>query len=496
MNLFWKKAIRKLSRKGTSELYGKANYMPWLEKRIFLSPSNDGLVIGEGRLKRSDSYRHLGIIAPTGMGKSTKVIIKNLLRLKDTSAIVTDPSGELWRDTSGHLHSQGVQVEVINFTNARNSAGSNAYQYFQEMKDRRTIGNSIAEHISSSTGSDKFWIVQASNINYVLLSALQQFQSLGMGEYYNLFNFCALLQQLQIHGSSGGSIHDFLSCYLSPDQWRMYQTFQAAREDLKKDILATALTSLSCVAERDSEATILTSNNTLDLSVLRDKPTVVYLILPEDDVESFSLVVTLFYQAVFKVLKTRLNDPNKLPVYLFMDEFGNLGRFPNFNRNISTLRKYGVSVSVVLQDISQMYDIYGGHKARTILSGLGSKVYLPGIDDPETLKWVETLLGHETVVEMDSNGRYERKAGRPLKSASEIRTLYDDEAIFITKNAPAVLLKCREYFYDSTLRKRAKIPPYQPKYPGLDTVPILPLVDAPVSPPEHPEKEKVLVEVR
>lgn len=50
---------------------------------------------------------HSLITAPTGSGKTTCFVITNLLKLGDTSAVVTDPNGECWAVTQRERSQHG-----------------------------------------------------------------------------------------------------------------------------------------------------------------------------------------------------------------------------------------------------------------------------------------------------------------------------------------------------------------------------------------------------
>jgi type IV secretory pathway TraG/TraD family ATPase VirD4 len=85
----------------TSQAHGKANWMSGKEASRFLAGGNQGVVLAPGRrLSAAESFKNLVLLAPTGSGKTTRYVIPNLLRLSG-SAVVTDPSGEIYRATSG-----------------------------------------------------------------------------------------------------------------------------------------------------------------------------------------------------------------------------------------------------------------------------------------------------------------------------------------------------------------------------------------------------------
>lgn len=73
------------------------------ERRRILSPGHGWLVLGRRqRLSLKDPFTNLELVAPTGSGKTTRYVIPNLL-LAEESVVVTDPSGEIFRATAGHL---------------------------------------------------------------------------------------------------------------------------------------------------------------------------------------------------------------------------------------------------------------------------------------------------------------------------------------------------------------------------------------------------------
>jgi len=88
-------------------------------------------------------------------------------------------------------------------------------------------------------------------------------------------------------------------------------------------------------------------------------------------------------------------------VHLRRDEFGHTS-IPEFSTISTTIRKYVVSLSVIIQYFSQLHTYYEEREAQTIIeSRFQSKLFLPVISTQasselmnadQTKRWCETLL--------------------------------------------------------------------------------------------------------
>lgn len=93
-----------------------------------------------------------------------------------------------------------------------------------------------------------------------------------------------------------------------------------------------------------------------------------------------------------KSLKLKQCGP-KCPHHIrfMLDEFANLSQIPAFPQKVSTMRKYEISVSIILQTLSQLKAIYD-KDWNSIVGNCDTKIFL-GSDDEETIKWMVTKLG-------------------------------------------------------------------------------------------------------
>lgn len=142
----------------------------------------------------------------------------------------------------------------------------------------------------------------------------------------------------------------------------------------------------------------ITAYDELHLDTLGDKRTALFLIMSDTDA-SFNFLISLAYSQMFNLLCEKADDVygGRLPVHVrcLLDEFANIGKIPNFERLIATIRSREISACIVLQAQSQLKAIYKD-SADTIVGNCDTLLFLGG-KEKTTLKEMEELLGKETI---------------------------------------------------------------------------------------------------
>jgi type IV secretory pathway TraG/TraD family ATPase VirD4 len=285
------------------------------------------------------------------------------------------------------MRDRGYTVRVLRPADLTQSLRFNPLYYYHSLQQLRQLSTILSQNAGDAS-KDSFWIISARNLLYWSLAALRQVEN---PVYHNLANLRWILNHMG--GVDERGIHRFMAQYLDDDQ--LFSEFLAFLAQDSR-VLASVLSSARACLELWSDPCIcrLTASNNIDLSALRKEPTVIYLVVPEHRIKYFSLILNLFYSACFAQC---LEHGEGLPVYFLLDEFGNLGRINEFAGIITTLRKRRCSISIILQELSQLTAIYGQHEGRTIYSGgSANKLFYSGLD-LETTRYVEGLLGHNTV---------------------------------------------------------------------------------------------------
>lgn len=104
-----------------------------------------------------------------------------------------------------------------------------------------------------------------------------------------------------------------------------------------------------------------------------------------------------------------------------------------------------------------------GQRARTIVNNHRAKVFASGIGDPDTLRYVNEIVGQgefhehsETTKQRGSTASTHRRAFRDLTSANVVRGARSGSALLVYGHLPPARLSLRPWFSDPTLSALVK----------------------------------------
>ena len=397
------------------------------------------------------------VVGGSGAGK-TRFYAKPNLMQANTSFVVTDPKGELLRDTGYLLESAGYKVRVLDLLHMRRSHGYNPFVYLQSDNDvQRLVTNLFkATTPKGSQTNDPFWDTAAS----MLLLALMYYLWYEAPKYEQ--NFGMVMELLRAgdipdeeNANAMPSTLDELFAELeSKNPYHIaVKYYKAYRSGSAKTLKSVQIT-LAARLEKfnlDSLAA-MTEYDELDLSRIGEEKTALFAILPDNDT-SFNFLVSILYtqlfQALFSSADTRHGGSLPVPVHFLMDEFANISLPDDFDKILSVMRSRGISVSIILQNMAQLKALFE-KQWESIVGNCDEFVYLGG-NEQSTHEYVSKLLGRETI-DTNSYGRTDglrgnfstnfQVAGRELLTPDEVRMLDNRYAIaFIRGESPVYDLK-------------------------------------------------------
>ncbi len=375
------------------------------------------------------------VIGGSGAGKSRSKIIPDLLQA-NTSFVVTDPKGELYRTCAGVLLDQGYQIRMLHLIDPSLSHRYNPFHYLREDKDVLILVDTIMKNTSDprKSGGDEFWVKSETALLQAILYYLWHVRP---PEEQHLAGVLAMVTSARVAEESSKEsdnplerVFDDLSAMDARHiAVRCYDVFRLATGKTAKSILVSLAVRLSVFQTDDMAA--LTASDEMQLDQIGAEKTAIFLIL-SDSHSAFHVIAALFYSQMFQFLfyeaDHRYGGQLPIPVQALLDEFANIGKIPDFDQLIATMRSRRVSVTVVLQSLSQLKNRYRD-SWETIVGCCDSLIYL-GTQDQETRQYISRMLGKTTIIvdgksktrssRSASRSENEQRISRELMSADEL----------------------------------------------------------------------------
>lgn len=140
------------------------------------------------------------------------------------------------------------------------------------------------------------------------------------------------------------------------------------------------------------------SNDDIRLANLGAEKTALFLIISDDNA-FMQLLSSLLLSFLFKDLKEAFDavgGEGRIPVNVVADELANTGVWPNFEKTIATARSRKIAVSLILQSLPQLTQLYGEENAETIIGCCNTMLVL-GCNDKYTAEYISDKSGIVTI---------------------------------------------------------------------------------------------------
>ncbi len=445
----------------------------------------DGFTLSKNlRLSASKSYEHVAIIGPTGSGKSTSFFIPNLLDLDGThSAVVTDPKGELHDLTYSYLKSLGYNIIKLEPLNPeQNKFYYNPLLIVEDSTQIREIaqliltnGNKSVELSTGGSSGGAEWI----NMSIPLLTATFAYvKEFGKEKTINESIDIILQDDLKTMEEK------FKKCSKAYRQFLIFKASSGSERTLSS--IKSVLTSniqlfLDDKVEEFTKSPIevnaignpvINMNKVFNPKLLREKPTILFVCVPETKSTYMMPLMSVFYSQVLDVCMTIKEG---YPILFMLDEFANIGIIPSIANITATARSRKIGLSLGLQGVEQLKRNYGDENASDILNNLKTKVIFSGLTG-ESAQYVSDLAGVTTIEtksystnqgltnnaqDVISNvfgGQNVSRSGvrRELITTDEVRRMDENEVLIIAHNKNPVRDNKNTYYTQKRYTSKVK----------------------------------------
>ena len=474
-------------------------------KRVFDDKGNfvgvmiDNNVIFSEELKLSlDSKQHMLnhnslIIGGSGAGKTRFYALPNIFQM-NTSYVVTDPKGEILQATGKMLEQAGYRVVVFNTIQMEHSSNYNPFHYVYDHNGKFCEDNvlKMIEVLFTSTKGDgekeDFWSQKGKSLLEAIIFLLfaeseynaefdkdgEIIESTRDRSHLNFFAVTEKMRKLQ-YPPKGNQKPDGL--FMDRNEDDTDETYYIRRSQgflcpLDKDFIELERRKGNCLAVRLykevrnapeetgqsflSSANVktfvynlenlknLTCTDTINLEKLGDEKTALFIIISATD-STYNFLAAMMYTQLFDVLSNRANFKHggelPIPVRCIMDEFSNIGAIPEFEKVIAFVRSMKMSISVIVQNLSQLKAKY--EKTWEVIVGNCDTTLFLGGKEESTLKSISEQLGKETI-DIKSSNRTKGKqsstsennsiVGRELMQINELSTMPIDRCIVMMRS--------------------------------------------------------------
>ena len=207
------------------------------------------------------------------------------------------------------------------------------------------------------------------------------------------------------------------------------------------------------VAFSDEGISLMTSVNEIDFNVIDEKPTAIFVHIP-DQIEVRHPLGALFVTQMYKRLVEKANSLGgslKRHVYFELDEFGNMPKFNNFGTTLAVARSRGIFYQLVIQSYAQLNSRYGDQEAQVIKNNCPISIYV-GSDDHNTNEEFSKILGNKTIemtnvsTSKDADGKEQKTESkqiqtRPIAYPHELNTFRKERYLVIKSFEPPCVYK-------------------------------------------------------
>ena len=448
----WNDNIKKFRKQYTAKpLHGTGSPNMILTKNIFLNMDSYAT-------KRNNNVM---VIGGSGTGKSRYLAKPNLLQA-NCSYVVTDPSGELLASVGKFLKDIGYDIKIFNLVDMEHSDLYNPFRYIREQAD---VPKMICALIMNTTpegshSTDPFWekaeTALLTALSFYVLSEIED-EEQNFATVKDLLSW-AMEDENQKDETKPGNVKQNTTKKPSlldsafkvleqrePDHIavKYYKDFKSATAP---ETISSILLSCQIRLQAWNLDAIrrLTSSDTIDLRSVGDKKTAIFCIIPTAD-STYNFLISLMYTQLFETLyhHAETECPEKhlpIPVRFLLDEFANIGMIPDFEKKLSTIRKYQISCTIIIQALSQIKARYKD-SWEIIIGNCDSLLFLGG-NDQTTLEYISKKLGKETIRSVNTSqtrgrqGSYTvsyNKTGRELMTASELGKMSNDKCIYMMR---------------------------------------------------------------
>lgn len=440
-------------------------------KTLKVEAAGPVLAYDNGKILSHDGEGHVMILGVSGSGKSRRGTIPMTMSFikNRQSAVIADAKGEIYANTKDMIPPD-YDVHVIDFRNLyeEGAEGWNPLHapyvlWKAGTPENRHIAEQMIEGLvhtmyPEAKETDPFWIKEARNVFLAAVYALFEFAE---EDQINLASVYYLISKGEERFGASTYLKAFVEMSESNENVAMQlQSYVTTANDTRAGIRSTFLDGLSIATKSVSVRNFLSHDELCINELSGDKPTLIYIIVPDETPiydELTGVLVSQLMNHYVRIAEQKYSGKLPIRVNVLLEELGNIGRaITNLPHLMSAGRSRNIRVEFVLQAISQLVDIYGESNATTIISNCDVRIAFR-VNHWDTLTELSRICGER---EINCDGHVSRE---PLITQSQLAAMETGQALVIVSGRIKFITWIPDFTEMNILRKVTTIKKKQKK---------------------------------
>jgi type IV secretion system protein VirD4 len=393
-------------------------------------------------------------IGTSRSGKSRTLVLPTIFVMAQAgeSMIITDPKGELCELTKKHLEEKGYEIIIMNFRDPNKSRHWNPIHNVRKAikENNVALASQLAWSIarsftyqSSDVRADVWANGQEAVIAALILAVAIEADSddeVHLSSVYS--NLIENGRTITIPTKPMPTDIVPLNIYFeqlptdNPAK-QAWGTVALSPEKMRGSFFSSAASSLRLFA--DIGISHITKKQDHNLEDVGNKPTAVFLIIPDEDKTRHILASLYVDQTYQSLVRLANNCGGRIPIRVnnILDEFGNMPAIPDFDNKVTVSLGRGIRWHPIVQDLQQIRKLYDKN-SNTITGNCHTWIYLL-TTDPETALQISKRTGKYTIEVIShssnssdkgsSSGQSHGLTGRELLTPDEILKFPKEQAL-------------------------------------------------------------------
>ncbi|WP_339021298.1 type IV secretory system conjugative DNA transfer family protein [Spiroplasma endosymbiont of Atherix ibis] len=300
----------------------------------------------------------------------------------------------------------------------------------------KEIMNLASIIIQTSDNGDPFWVNASRTffigIAVIMLEIMDKNQDALPLEKFNIVNIIKMMDETNFEEW----IEKFRDVKNKDgeDSFGLNQilTVVNSSEQTQKSIITTAKAETTLYTFTSVQGMLCSTQNLINMEEIAygEKPTILYLIVPDDD-KTFHPLVACFVDQLYKT-SVKVATNNKVSgrlkeatlsrqIQFYLDEFGNFPKIPTFAQMITVARSRNIFFMLILQDYGQLKTAYGETESQTIKYNCNASIYIR-TNDSSTADELSKEYGEKPIVAFNINDKFNRVEKKDYKNKKEEET--------------------------------------------------------------------------